>query len=311
MPNQKILTSVGIFILLSSFLILVTLLYVIEKKGAFEAHKQYKLIAHNAEEIEKGMPILFSGFEIGQVSDLGLNEKGEVIISLSIPEHNTKWVRQGSRFILEKPLIGKAKITLNSSMNKPPLPEGAVLRMQIKDGINEAISNIQPIISELQNIVGNIHFLSNSLTDNNQSFQKALHNVENFSSKLSKAPSLLASVTGDQRSAKELDESLHNLNLVLSDLHSIIKNADDGVSEFRQDLIQPASTGIKQGNEILKDLRYKLRLMDKTVQALAESDQDINYFKDEMKVLIDEMGELSNKVNALLGKEGEENVELP
>ena len=27
------------------------------------------------------MPILFSGFEIGQVSDLGLDDKGEVIIT--------------------------------------------------------------------------------------------------------------------------------------------------------------------------------------------------------------------------------------
>jgi len=51
--------------------------------------------------------------------------------------------------------------------------------------------------------------------------------------------------------------------------------------------------------------------MDKTVQTLGDSHQDISYFKDEMKVLIDEMGELSGKVNALLGEQGEENVELP
>lgn len=311
MPNKKILTSVGIFILLSSFLILVTLFYVINKKGAFETHQQYKLISNNAEEIEKGMPILFSGFEIGQVSDLGLDDKGEVIITLSVPQHNTKWIRQGSRFILEKPLIGKAKITLSSSMKNPILPEGIILRMQIKDGINEAISNIQPIISELQNIVGNIHFLTNSFTDNNESFQKSLHNVERLSSKLSTSQSLLSSVTGDKKSGQHLDTSIQNLNLLLTDLRSIIKNADGGVSEVRADIIAPTSQSIKQTNEILNDIAQKLKTMDKTVQALGNSDQDIKYFKDEMKVLIDEMGELSNKVNSLLGEEGEENIELP
>lgn len=311
MPNQKILLSVGIFILFTSFLILISLLYVIEKKGAFEAHKEYQVIAKNAEEIEKGMPILFSGFEIGQVSDLGLNEKGEVIITLSIPEHNTKWVRQGSVFVLERPLIGKAKITLDSSMRKPPLIEGSVLHMQIKDGINEVISNIQPIISELQNIVGNIHFLTNSLTDNNESFQKSLANVERFSSKLSHSPSVLASVTGNQKSATQLHDAIKNFNLGVNELRSAIINVDGGISELREDVIKPASSSMKQTDDILKDIRHKLLLMDKTVQVLGESNQDIKYFKDEMKVLIDEMGELSNQINSLLGKEENEDLILP
>lgn len=311
MSHRKIVLSVGFFILCTSLLILFSLGYVIKKKGVFEAHKPYKLLSKNAEEIEKGMPVLFSGFEIGQVSELGLNEKGEVIITLLFPEHNIKWLRQDSQFILERPLIGKAKIILNSSMNQPPLTEDTVLRMKVKDGINEVISNIQPIISQLQNIVGNIHYLTYSLTDNNASFQKTMKNIENFSSKLSNSSSLLGSITGNQKSATELHHAIENLNLALLEVQDTIINTNTGVSELRHDIIKPTASSIKQVQDILKDLRQKLQAMDKLVTTLSSSDKDINYFKNEMKVLLDEINEVSIRVNNIMGKERSDHVQLP
>lgn len=311
MPHRKIVLSVGSFILLTSLLIIMSLVYVINKKGVFETHKKYQLIAKNAENIEKGMPVLFSGFEIGKVSNLGLHDNGEVLVTVSIPEHNTNWVRAGAIFALENPLIGKAKITLNSNMKRPPLTGQVVLRMHIKDGINEIITNIQPVVLELQSIVTNINTLSTSLADSNASFQTSLDNVEDFSSKLARSPSLLGSVTGDKNSAHELHQAISNLNLALTDIRGIIKNADGGVSELREDVIKPASINMKEIQLILEDVHKKLRIMDKVVKTLGDSDEDIKYFKDEMKVLLDEMSEISTRVNSMIGEESTEHVELP
>ena len=311
MPHRKIVLSVGFFILLTTILIIISLVYVIEKKGVFEAQKTYKLIAEDAEEIEVGMPVLFSGFEIGQVSNLGLHENGEVLVTISIPEHNTKWVRSGALFILEKPLIGKSKITLRSVMSNPPLDGDIILRMSIQDGINEIISNIQPVVVELQSIVSNVNALSHSLADENASFQGSLKNVEDFSSRLSSSPSLLVSLTGNEKSAKELHEAVSNLNIALKDVQSVIKNTDEGVSELREDIIKPSSLSIKELGLILKDVHEKLRRMDKTIDTLADSHTDIKYFKNEMKVLLDEMSEISTRVNTIIGEESTEHVELP
>jgi len=311
MSYRKIVLSVGFFILFTSLLIVLAVAYVIEKKGMFEHHQKYQLIAKDAENIEEGMPVLFSGFEVGKVSDLGLHENGEVLITISIPEHNTKWVRSGALFILEMPLIGKAKITLKSNMNNPPLNEGTILRIQIKDGINEIITNIQPVVKELQSIVSNINTLSGSLADKNASFQNSLKNVESFSSQLASSPNLLTSVTGNKKSALELHNAITNLNLALEDVKSIVKNADGGVSELREDIIKPASRSMTEMEYILKDVHEKLRVMDKTVQTLGNSDKDIQYFKDEIKVLLDEINEISSKVNSIVGEENTEDVVLP
>ncbi len=311
MPYNRIVLSVGLFILVTSILIVASLVYVINKKGMFEPHTQYRFIASNAENIEKGMPILFSGFEVGQVKDLGLHESGQVLITISVPQHNKKWLRSGALFVLENPLIGKAKITVKSSMDNPPLEEDILLRMHIKDGINEIITNIQPVVLELQSIVSNIDTLSGSLADKNASFQTSLDHIESFSQKLATSPSILASVTGTQQSADELNQAIAKLNLALDDIRAIVKNADSGVSELRKDIIQPASADIKELSFILKDVRQKLASMDKVVAALGDSDKDIGYFKDEMKVLIDEMGEISTRVNAIINEEVPKDVILP
>lgn len=311
MPYNKIVFSVGLFILFTSTLILVSLVYVIERKGMFEHHTKYQLLATNAENIEEGMPVLFSGFEVGQVQDLGLHDSGEVLVTISVPQHNKKWLRSGSLFILENPLIGKAKITLKSSMSKPPLEEGVILRMYIEDGINEIITNIQPVVLELQSIVSNIKTLSGSLADQNASFQTSLKHAETFSSKLASSPSILASVTGDQNSAVELQKAIINLNLTLEDIRTIVKNANEGVIELREDIIHPVASDIQELSLIIKDVRKKLKSMDNVVATIGDSDGDVKYFKDEIKVLIDEMSELSTRINAIIGEESQDHVALP
>lgn len=311
MSYRRIVLSVGIFIIVSSILILISLFYVIEKKGGFETQVHYKLIAKNAEEVEVGMPILFSGFEIGQVDELSLYENGEVLILIKIAEPNTKWIRSDAVFLLEKPLIGKSKITLTSSMKSPPLNEKTILRMHIKDGINEVISNIQPVVVELQNIVRNVDIISASLADHNASFQMSLTHLENFSNRLSNSPDLLYTFTGNTQSAKQFHASISTLNSALEDMRSLVQNTDKGISEIRSDIIKPANVNMQELELILKDIRQKLKEIDETVKVVGQSDQDILYFKDEMRVWLDEVTELSTRINTMIGDKPQENIELP
>ncbi|MDF1882188.1 hypothetical protein JHD50_12910 [Sulfurimonas sp. MAG313] len=311
MSHNKIVFSVGLFILSISILILISLVYVIEKKGIFEVHKKYQLISKNGENIDKGMPILFSGFEIAQVNELALDDNGEVLITISVAKHNLKWLRRNSQFILEKPLIGTAIIVLKSDMAQPALNEKVISRLHIKDGINEIISNVQPLILDLHSIVTNINTLSHSLADKNASFQSSLNHIQTLSSKLASSPSLLDSLTGDKQSSLLLHEVIRNLNRTLIDMQGIIKNANHSISSSQKNIIEPASSGIKEMDLILKDVHKKLRNMDKLVTNISNSHTEIQYFKDEMKVLLDEMKEISTKVNSIIGEEGSQDVELP
>ena len=286
MSHRRIAFSVGLFIIITSVLILVSFLYIIEKKGLFESQTRYQLIAKNAEDIEEGMPILFSGFEIGQVDKLELYENGEVLITISVPEHNIKWMRSDALFVLDKPLIGSPKITLTSSMHNPPLNQKEIVRIQIRDGINDIITNIQPVVLELQNIVSNVNLLSSSFSDQNRSTTgEAPHNL--------------------------LRTTISNLNLALEDIRSLVQNTNRGISEVRSDIIKPVNTNMQELDGILKDINSKLNEIDNTVKIIGKSDKDIVYFKDEMKVWLEEVTELSTRINTMIGEQPQKNIDLP
>ncbi len=311
MSYSKIALSVGIFVLISSLLILISLLYVIEKKGVFEKQVYYKLICENAQEIEEGMPILFSGFEIAQVDELSLYENGEVLILIKVPQSNTKWIRSDALFILEKPLIGNPKIILNSSMSKPPLSAKVISRVQIKEGINELISDAQPLILELQSIVKNVNILSTSLSDKDASFQGLLKNLEKFSSDLADSPDLLYSFTKNPQSASQLHQAISQLNASLKSINTLSLNANEGVHEVRHDIIKPANANMQELKLILKDINSKLNEIDGTFKLIGQSDEDIERLKSELGLVLEETKSLSIKINEILGDKPQENITLP
>ncbi|MDH5465188.1 MAG: MlaD family protein, partial [Thiovulaceae bacterium] len=110
MRHNKMAVTVGAFILVTSLLFFLGVIYVVSEKGIFEKKYYYTLMAESGEDLAQGMPILFSGFEIGTVINMDLDDDGRVKLQIEIPEHQLRWVKSDSKFILDKPLIGSAKI---------------------------------------------------------------------------------------------------------------------------------------------------------------------------------------------------------
>ena len=311
MSRKSMAFSVGVFIVTASILLILSLVYVINKKGLFEEEVKYKLIAKNSQDIEEGMPVLLSGFEVAKVTQLSLNRSGEVLITISASKRNTKWFRVGSILTLDRPLIGKPKIILTSSMNKPILNNKVILFMNVKDDINSLINNLEPVIVKLNNILENVDTLSYSLADKNSSFQNAIVNIEKISQNIRTSPNLLHTLTGDENISKEFSKSIANLNNSLSSLNKLIITTDEGIVEIRENIIKPTNTNLNELDVILKDVTSKLKEIDSTVKVMGKADKDILYLKDEMKVWLEEVKELSSRINSIIGKEQEKDIEMP
>jgi len=63
--DQKIEIKVGIFIAVTTLLIIIAVGYVAYKKDIFAKEYTYTLRSNTGENITQGMPVLFLGFEIG------------------------------------------------------------------------------------------------------------------------------------------------------------------------------------------------------------------------------------------------------
>ena len=163
--TQKIEFKVGLFITITSLLIMASIGYVAYKKGVFSKVYTYTLSSKTGENLTEGMPVVFWGFNIGRVSSMELTDKG-VLIQIKIPERHNRVIRANSKFVLDKPLLGSSRIIVTTdNLNDPPLSTKVFPEITVSNDINELIKRIQPIAEKLDRIGASVATLTANLAD--------------------------------------------------------------------------------------------------------------------------------------------------
>ena len=256
---------------------------VMEEKGTFNKRYTYHFNTATAESFHVGMPLKFSGFNIGVIDLMQLRENGSVKMEFSIPEENQKWITKDSVLIIKKPLIGSSHIELYSAFDNPLLEEGGELKLIMNDDINDMVDKLHPLIDRVISIV---------------------NNVDKITKKLSSDNSLLASLTGSDHASEDFQKTLRTLSKIMEDINKITKNLD-------KDIVSPASSVVEELDKILKDVNQKLKDLDGTVKAVGSYDEDLKGIKTQIKAGLQKSNQLLDKVDAILIDEQNSEVKLP
>lgn len=285
------LISVGIFVVLTAVLLVLSIGYIIQKKGFFEKKYHFNLVASSGADLVEGMPVLYSGFTIGVVTSLKLTDKGQVYVVIEIPKHERRWLKENSLFYLNKPLIGSPTIMVESKKLEASLLENHAERELItKDGINELIGKVQPVLDDLQGIVTNINLLTSEKGD----LAKILRNSEIISYKLSKSNvvSKVESALVDKKRG------------ILPEVALLVKNANSGI-------LGENNSSLSRINAMLDDIALKLKKLDHTVDVINESSDDVSGLTKDVKFSIKKTDEVLEGLSAIIGSQPEGKVVLP
>lgn len=305
MPYRRMLISVGVFVFLVAVFLIVSLGYVIQKKGMFEKKYHYTLSAKSGSDLIEGMPILYSGFEIGVVTTLTLTDEGKVEVIIEIPKHERRWVKEDSLFILNKPLIGSATIIVESKdLSSKALKESEHKMLVTKDGINELIEKVQPVLDDIQGITSNINYLTSKKSD----ISRTLTHVEVITGKIAqtRAVNQLDIILADiSFIVKELSESLTNKDKgLLSQVSLMLRHADEGI-------LGKDDSSLSRINALLDDIAQKLKALDSTVSSINSASGDIKGLTGDVKFTMKKTDELLNGLNGIVGKSPSGEVSLP
>ncbi len=281
---RNIQFKVGLFIIITSVMILSFIGYVAYKKGFFAKQHTYTLSSKSGENLTEGMPVVFSGFKIGRVDSLELNSDGFVMIKIKVPDQHIKWIRADSIFILEKPLIGSPRIYIaTANLNSPPLPETVIPQIVEVNDINDAIKNIKPILEKIGSIADNIEALIANLADPDGDLTKILSNTRNVTLQ---ADGILKKV--DAMAAKT-DEQLYGSQGVLAHVQTI-----------------------------LKDLIVKLKKMDPVLDNIhkisadtAETTRDLKMLRQDIDGMVADINNVVNDIDKLIPLKKETQLKLP
>ena len=253
--------KVGALLVATVLLVAGFVLYAMYARGAFHQTQNLTLIAPEADGVNIGMPMTFSGFPIGTVKRMELSEDGSVRLDISIPSKDAHWLRKNSVFTLEKGFIGGAKIkAFTTDLQDQLLADGASRTLLTGDAADE----IPVLLDKLKTILNNIA----DMTDKESQINQTLANVQNVTHRMTGEYGVLESVLGSPEKAQQVVAVLGKTNALLSSLNGVSLKVDAVLTKTdsrlfgAQGVMDQAQESVAKLNAILSDARDSLKKAD-------------------------------------------------
>ena len=227
-----------------------------DKKGAFTPKSPIYFVADSGQDLSVGMPVKFSGFKIGNLNKLTLDEQGLVQVEVSIETKHLKLIRQDAVMSLVKEgVIGDGVLEVSQGpKDKPALVAGGSIRFERAGGLNQAMDDIKdrvlPILDDLHQ----------TLHDPNGDLIQTLKNLREFSSEMRGTRERL------DRVLDSVDTNLNNeVTPLLRSLRLSATNAETMSTKLNHDL--PAL--LNKADSSMENLRMTSEIIKDTVQRSA------------------------------------------
>ena len=303
--SKKIEFKVGLFVVVTSILIIACIIYLAYSKGFFTREYIYTLSSKTGEDLTEGMPVLFSGYKIGRVETLELNDQGILLIKIRIPEQHAKWIRSNSTFSLYRPLIGSSRLIVTTeNLNSPELSPKTIPEIVVVNDINETIKKIQPILEKVDKVVTNVENITANLADPQGNINKILSHSEKLTGNLAKKDTLLEMAVGSKESVQSVNDSLKKIRDILAKTDEQVYGSDGMLTIVRN---------------ILKDILMKLGKLDEAIDNVvkisadtADSTKDLKLLRTEIDTTVNSIGKMVNEIDKIIPfKKEPESINLP
>lgn len=293
--------KVGVVLTMIPVIAIGLLLYALYARGVFERTQALTLIAPDAEEVVVGMPIMFSGFPIGQVSGIALDVHGSVRIDVRIRQKDARWLRVSSEFSLEKKILGGAKIrALSTRMQDPELPAGSERPLSS----NDAAQGIPQVIARANIILNNI----DAIIQPDSSFNRTFANLKSITERMSGEYGVLGGIAGSPEEARKMLDTVNGVNALLSSLRSVSTRAErllaktDDKFLSEGGVLDSANETLLRLNAILSEASQSLKKVDTVLATAQTSASEIKSAATNVKDATTDLGELRTEVNISIRK---------
>lgn len=296
---RRLRLKVGLLVAAIPLIVIGLAVYALVSRGVFEASRRVVLVAADAEGVSVGMPVMFSGFPIGNVAGMDLTEDGRVRIELQIREKDARWLRSSTQFTLDKQLLGSAKIRVVSPrMQDPPLAPDARRELTTRD----AAADFPQLIAKANRILEDF----DALVRPDSNLARGLADLKIVTERLSGEYGVLEGITGSKARARRFAEALARVEDVVSSanratdrLESLLAKSDEKI--FGEGgLTQDAQGSIRELHALLADAREGLKKADAVLASAQSTADGVNEAAGDLASLRAEVDDSLRKLNSLL-----------
>ena len=293
---NKLHFKVGLFAAASLLLAGMFVVYLLHARGFFEKTFHLQLAAASADGVAPGVPVVFSGIEIGRVTTLGLNENGGIIIHAEFLGRNAKWLKENSTFTLDKPIVGGAKIRVDSpDLKAPALPDNATMLLLTSDISKE----IPALVERVKAILDNVEHL----TRKDGELNATLANAKTVTGRMTGEYGMLEGLLGSPEKARALTDSLDKTRALITKLDGLAAKADQWLFAEKGVAAQTRES-LAQIRLLLNDAQSSLKkadvMMTNAVEISAnvkDGTQDLAQLRAEIDDAVRKANDLVNQIN--------------
>lgn len=284
--------KVGLFALATLLLGAAFVVYLLHARGYFEHTYRLQLAAASADGVAPGVPLVFSGIEIGSVTSLGLNDGGGIVIQLELPERNAKWLRQDSVYTLNKPFVGSTKISVDSgSLSGPSLPDNSTMLLLTPDISKE----IPVLVERVKAILDNVEHLTRKDGEVNATFA----NLKTVTGRMTGEYGMLEGVLGSPEKARVVTDSLDQTHALISKLDGLAGKTDQWL--YAQNGVADSTReSLAQLRLILNDAQSSLKKADELMTNAVAISADVRAGTQDIVKLRAEIDDAVRKANTLI-----------
>jgi len=266
----------GLFVLLAIAGLVFVFVFIGLGRDAFTRKASVFFVADSGKDMAEGMPVKLSGFRIGKLKRLSLDDIAKVSVELSINNKHMKWLRADSKArLIKEGLIGESVIEITAgSPSASGIGEGGTIAFEREKDINEMVGELK---TGVDSALTDIRRITGYIADPEGDIRKTFGNLDRLSDEF-------------LRTRKHLDALLldtdRDISTTLGKVNAFVNSADRTVADAHSAV-----------GKLDRELPALLEKADKSLQNIQSASGDLKKLTSEagpeISSLLDSGGELA------------------
>lgn len=294
--------KVGLFIIVAMLMVIATIIMFAVQSDLLTKKINIIIYSYSGEGLKKGMPVIYSGFQISRVDSIFLEDSGRVIINAGIPIKYTKWIKKDSTVkIVAQNFIGSQSLIFSGgSPNKEPITKDHEFNLLRDKGVEELIEKAKPAMDDVKIILSNIRILSDRLVKEDGDFNKLMNVIGDISEEIANKETSLGILLRTNYLTAQIDQTLSgvnktttNVDSLLSNMNAIVKTAQTRIDQT-SDTITLLNENLTLSKQMMGDIDLKLQTLTPILEDVKEitanvstASKDLKLMRKDMELLMD------------------------
>jgi phospholipid/cholesterol/gamma-HCH transport system substrate-binding protein len=287
--------KIGAFAAVAILGIIAVLLLIGMEKEFFTAKYTLRFTVEKGTGFSRGMPVKLSGFRIGHIKTISLNEKAMVDIRIQIDKQYQKWIRNDSiARLVKEGLVGDNIIEISvGTPTAPLLKDGDTITYEKTKGLEEVANDIadkvKPVLIEVRDIISYINDPEGDIKQSLGNIRRLTGNLEGTRQHTDDL--LITARTSIGTVAGTANLTMENANARISSLEPLVAKMDTSLSKIPPILEKVDATMVN-----VEKTTLELRKTAPRIQPLVSKTEDTMQSADTVLKALKETWPLKNHV---------------